>query len=348
MVPAVDLYLRDSILDTGERVPSPSGQPNPGDVSDQVDWWESPDIKVDVLPYYLPDALFDGVEFDEDLVHEDPERTEVNRFYLQVHNRGWPTDHERLGPRLFADAHAGLPSLPNALTPPNFNLSSTADWQPIGAPQMIPVVAPNRPVIVHWDWTVPMGTNTHSCLLAVVSSADDPITTPETNVNNLVKSEKRVCLKNLHVINSASPRPAQTLVSIKFHNAKPTDDLIDISIQPVDFADGAIGMLLEPIDFANPAAALQGVQVYALREGEEVGEWYKRPGSRETVDRADFWRRLDRSRIYEFDASKMSEIRGVRVGPKQTIRAVLTCKGTHKVPYGRTQRFVVTQRQDPR
>ena len=48
--------------------------------------WESLDIKVDTTPYFTPDLLFDGVEFDE-LVDEDPKRTQVNRFYLQLHNR---------------------------------------------------------------------------------------------------------------------------------------------------------------------------------------------------------------------------------------------------------------------
>lgn len=346
MAPNVDLYLRDSVLDTGERFPSPSGEPNPNDVSDVVDWWESPDIKVDVTPFYVPDAVFDGVEFDEDLTHEDAKRTEVNRFYLQVHNRGWQQTTNVRVRAFFADAHAGLPSLPNALTPPDFNLTSTTNWQPIGPAQTIPVLEPNRPVIVAWDWTVPMSANTHSCLLAVISSGDDPITTAETNVNNLIKSEKRVCLKNLHVINSSGPRPTQQLVTIKFHNAKEVDDLIDIVINPIDFAEGTIGMLLEPVDFANPVEALHGVEIYRLREGEDIGSWYKRPGSKDEIDRSSILRQVDRTQVYEFSETKSSELRGIKIAPKQTIHAVITCKGSRKVPYGRTQKFAVMQRQD--
>jgi hypothetical protein len=343
--PEVDLYLRDSLLDTGDRFPSPSNQPNPNDLSDQVYWWESPDIKVDVTPYYSPDAVFDGVEFDEDLPHEDPIRTQVNRFYLQVHNRGWqPTTNVRVR-AFFADASAGLPSLPNPLTPPNFDLSITTNWQPIGSAKTIAILEPNRPVIVSWDWVVPATTATHSCLLAVVSSDDDPITTTETNVGNLIKSEKRVCLKNLHVINSAGPRPAQTLVTIKFHNAKPVEDLIDIIINPVDFTEGTIGMLLEPVEFANIEEALHGVQIYPLREGENIGDWYVRPGTKEKVNRSELWQKLDYSQLYEFDLTKVSELRGIKVKPYQTIQAVITCKGSHKVPYGRTQQFTVMQRQ---
>jgi photosystem II stability/assembly factor-like uncharacterized protein len=344
--PAVDLYLRDSILDTGERFPSPSGQPNPNDVSDQVYWWESPDIKVDVSPYYSPDAVFDGVEFDEDLTHEDPKRTETNRFYLAVHNRGWRAATNVRVRAFFADAHAGLPPLPNALIPPDFNLTSTAVWQPIGSAQPIPRLEPNRPVIVSWNWTIPASANTHSCLLAVVSSGDDPITTVETNVNNLIKSEKRVCLKNLHVVNSLGPRPAQTLVSIKFHNAKKIEDLVDIIVDPVDFTEGTIGMLLEPIVFSNRNEALHGVHLYPIKEGEDVGEWYVRPGTKLEIDRNNQWQTIDRSQVYEFDASKNSEIRGIKIKPNQTIHAVVTFKGSHNVPYGRTQKFAIMQRQD--
>lgn len=344
--PSVDLYLRDSILDVGERFPSPGGQPNPNDVSDWVDWWESPDIKVDVSPFFAPDGLFDGVEFDEELSHEDPKRTEVNLFYLQVHNRGWQSATNVWVRAFFADAHAGLPSLPNALIPPDFNLSSITDWQPIGPAQMIPLLEPNRPAIVSWDWTVPMSANTHSCLLAVASSADDPITTTETNVSNLIATEKRVCLKNLHVINSAGPRPAQTIVMIKFHNAKDVDDLIDIIIHPIDFSEGTIGMVLEPVDFANPNEALQGVELYPLRKGEDIGTWYDRAGTNTEVNWDEIWDRLDRSVLYEFDQAKVSELRGIKVGAKQTIQAIITTRGSHKIPYGRTQKFAVMQRQD--
>jgi photosystem II stability/assembly factor-like uncharacterized protein len=87
--PTVDLYLRDSVLDTGERFPTPSGLPNPNVTTDTVQWWESEEIKIDVTPYSTGlGSVFDGVEFDE-MEHENPRRTETNRFCVQVHNRGW-------------------------------------------------------------------------------------------------------------------------------------------------------------------------------------------------------------------------------------------------------------------
>lgn len=344
--PSVDLYLRDSILDTGERSPSPSNLPNPGDPTDTVCWWESPDIKVDVAHYYAADAVFDGVEFDDELTHEDPVRGQANRFHLQVHNRGWQQTTNVRVRAFFADASAGLPPLPNALTPPDFNLASTADWQPIGPAQTISLLEPNRPAIASWDWTVPAAAATHSCLMAVVSGPDDPITTTETNVNQLIKTEKRVCLKNLHVINSPGPSPAHTLVTVDFNNAADVEDVIDILIDPLEFTDGVIGLLAERLEFVGgEEASIRGVRVHELAEGDGIGTWYVRPGSKPDWDRSDLMASLDTSRLFEFDSTKVSELRGIRIGPRQRIHGVITCKGSRKAPYGTTQRFSVMQRQ---
>ncbi|MCC8251211.1 WD40/YVTN/BNR-like repeat-containing protein [Saccharothrix luteola] len=344
--PPVDLYLRDSLLDTGERFPSPTGIPNPNDTADTVRYWESPDIKVDVTPFFNQDALFDGVEFDLQLPHQDPIRTEVNRIHLQVHNRGWTTASDVRVRAFFASAASGLPSLPNPLTPPDFDLSSTVDWQPIGPAKTIAVLEPNRPVIVSWDWQIPAGATTHSCLLAVVSNPDDPITTAETNADALVRNEKRVCLKNLHVISAAGPRPDQYLLPIQFHNALRDHTTLDIVIDPDDFVEGTIGLLLEPVVLDE--RALKDVTIYRARPGEYLGEWYQRPGDDPWPGRDDYLHQLDQERIFEFSSTKRAEIRRVPVSPGRSIRGLLTVRGTHKTPYGSPQRFSVSQRQGDR
>jgi hypothetical protein len=344
--PEVDLYVRDDVLDTGERFPSPSDEPNPVDPTDQVYWWESPDIKVNAPPFYTPPLVFDGVNFDVDLQHQDPLRNQLNRFYLQVHNRGWRTTNNVSVAAFFADASAGLPPLPNPLTPPDFNLNSTTSWQPVGLAQTIPTLEPNRPVIVSWDWTVPTTAATHSCLLAVVSSSDDPITTSETDVNVLVDTEKRVCLKNLHVI-GPSPAPLQTLVTINFHNPLKQADLIDIVVDPKRFQGGTIGMLLERVEFAHRERALYGVSTYPLQEGEDIGRFHPhvKPDGGTHPYESVMLERVDRSILFEFDPVKRSEIRGIKLAPGQTLHAVISCKGSANVPYGETQQFAVTQRQ---
>ena len=345
-VPEVDLYLRDDVLDTGERFPSPSNLPDPLDPTHQAYWWESPDIKVDAPPYFAAPAVFDGVNFDVDLAHEDAVRNVANRLYLQVHNRGWRTTTNVSVRAFFADASAGLPSLPNALVAPNFNLTSTVNWQPVGPAQIIPTLESNRPVIVSWDWTVPATAATHSCLLAVVSSADDPITTALTDVNVLVDTEKHVCLKNLHVI-GPSPAPLQTLVTINFNNAKDHADMIDIVIDPGRFQGGTIGMVLEPLDLDPNRKALVGVQTYTLREGEDIGQFHVNRKSRDVEHQhyENLLDKLDRSVLYDFDTTKVSEIQGVKLAPQQRLQAIITCKGANDVEPGEAQRFSVLQRQ---
>ncbi|WP_455375757.1 WD40/YVTN/BNR-like repeat-containing protein [Kaarinaea lacus] len=360
--PAVDLYLRDSLLDVGQLIPSPSGQPNPNDTGDTVYWWESPDIKADVAPYFTPDGLFDGVEFDDDLSHEDPQRGVTNRFYLQVHNRGYENATNVSVRAFIADASAGLPALPAALTPPDFTIPAGA-WTALGSAQTIPVLEPNRPVIVSWDFTVPVSAATHSCLLAVVSSSEDPITTTETNVNVLIPNEKRVALKNLHVID-APPSPLQQLVAIKFHNVLDRDDLLDIVIRPEDMENGVIGLVLQPHQLAdpNPQHALKDVAIYQLAEKEDVGTWYQRQSRQRCsgyekkhgpdVDkelekhRAEMLSRMDLTQLYEFNPMRQAEIRGIKVAKNQTLEGVLTVKGRRAKGNQGLQRFSVLQRQD--
>jgi photosystem II stability/assembly factor-like uncharacterized protein len=343
VAPTVDLYLRDSLLDTGERLPSPSGQPNPNDPLDTVFWWESPDLKPDTQPFYVPDALFDGVEFDS-LAAEDPQRTESNRFYLQVHNRGWQTTSNVRARVFIADASAGLPALPNALTPPDFTLGSTASWAPLGPAQTIATLEPNRPVILSWDFTLPASTATHSCLLAVVSSPDDPMTNPETNVDLLVSAEKRVGLRNLHVVNSG-PSPQQLMTPINFHNARDHRDLVDIVIRPEGMSDGSIGLLLEPVDFEYGDRTFDGVEVYQLREGEDIGKFYRHRGDKDEPDRRELLKRLDLSRVFEFDAARLSAMRGLVLEPGQRLQGLLTFRASKNVQPGQTQRFTVVQEQ---
>jgi hypothetical protein len=284
--PVADLYLRDSVLDTGERLPTPSGFPNPTDLSDTVRHWESPDLKVEVQPFYSPDAVFDGVEFDTEVEHDDPYRDQVNRVYLQVHNRGYEAATNVRARVFFADASAGLPALPI-----------------------------------------------------------DPITTNETNTNALHRNEKRVGLKNLHVIDSPGPRPMAQLVTINFHNSLDIDDFIDIVVDPDDFAEGVIGMIVPRLTFRDGERALHGVTVVPLRDNEYLGDWYVKPGDKPIDIPVDLWQQLDRTQLYEFDPAKVSELRGVQSPAKSKFRAVFTVRGSHNVPYGRRQRVAVMQRQ---
>src|SRR5258708_6876180 len=69
--------------------------------------------------------------------------------------------------------------------------------------------------MLEWDWTPPISANSHSCLLIVVDCPGDPIPAANKvfNIGTLVTREKRVGLKNLHVVN-AVPGPYATGLTV--------------------------------------------------------------------------------------------------------------------------------------
>jgi hypothetical protein len=55
--------------------------------------------------------------------------------------------------------------------------------------------------------------------------------------------------------------------------------------------------------------------------------------------------RVDLSRVFEFDATKVSALRGIKVARGEWLQGLLTFKGSKRVPYGQTQQFAVIQLQ---
>jgi hypothetical protein len=241
-----DLYIRDSKLDTGESIPSPSGVSDPTIVGGTVYWWQSPDIKVDAYPYYPVDALFDGVEFDtataEDPVRNDASHPNANRLYVQVHNRGPLPTHNVKVKVLYADASAGLPLLPADFwsSYPN-DWSAASAWQkvdPLVPFQVISTLLPNTPVVLRWDWNVPTSAADHTCMLAIVSSDEDPVSRSDAvladrQLWNVVPGDKHVALRNLHVITGSAPpggSPAPLFAWLQLHNPFPYPQFFDLVV----------------------------------------------------------------------------------------------------------------------
>jgi hypothetical protein len=214
-MPDIDLYLRDHLMSTARILPTPAPVTATFDdplqhvnLGDQLFWWQCADIKVDAPDasnnFQMPVADVDYLAYETKLEHRDPQRGKMNRVYVQVHNRGIQTATNVTVKLLFADASPGLPSLPPDFWSAFPSNGNQTNWKAIGAAKVIGSLSPRRPEILEWDWTVPIGQATHSCLLAVMDGPGDPIPAANkiSNVNNLVRQEKRVGLKNLHVINA--------------------------------------------------------------------------------------------------------------------------------------------------
>ncbi len=204
MCTSYDLYVRDSILDSGRVLPSPSGHPNPIAPPERAFWYQSVDVKVDAPEpsYQTPAPVQDYVAF-VDIQHRSPRRGRVNRFYAQVHNRGVLAVTGARVRAFFAKASGGLPALPADFWTggnPFDGVPTATDWAAIGPTFELGTISPAEPAIAMWEWTVPQSAAGHSCLLIVATCNEDSLAvTGVTSVDWLVPNEKRVALKNMHV-----------------------------------------------------------------------------------------------------------------------------------------------------
>ena len=211
MQPTVDIFVRDHLMDTGRAPSGPVASAAWEDttrhiaLNDPCFWWQCADIKTDAPPnWQLTPSEANYLNFETRLVHEDPEKGNLNRVYVQVHNRGPLAAGNVTVKIMAAGASAGLPDLPADFWTAWPNSAGDANWTPVGTPQTLPVLDPLRPEVLRWDWTPPPDADAHSCMLVVLDSPSDPIpasTKTEFNIARLVTTEKRVGLKNLHVVN---------------------------------------------------------------------------------------------------------------------------------------------------
>jgi len=213
--PEVDVFVRDNIMHTGRRPSSASESAAFADplqnvsLGDPLGWWQCADIKIDALEglipaYQMNAADVDYAAFESKLAHRNPRRGTINRVYIQIHNRGIQPATNVTAKILYADASAGLPDLP-----PDFwtvfpgDSTDTSHWKPIGTAQVIPSILPAQPAILEWEWDTPTTAADQSCLLVVTDCPADPIQAANKvlNIVSLVPNEKRVGLKNLHIVN---------------------------------------------------------------------------------------------------------------------------------------------------
>jgi photosystem II stability/assembly factor-like uncharacterized protein len=203
--PLVDVYLRDDFVDTGRSLPPPSNVEHPFTAGEWMYWWQSVDIKIDspdpaTNVYQTPTRDIDYIQFEE-LTHDSPRRDTWVRAYVQMHNRGNnPATNVRVR-AFWADASGQLPNFPPDFWTafPNADPVDTTVWHPVGPSRTIPLIYPGQPVVASWSWYVPGSAATHTCMLAVVKSDEDNVTTNSLDVGTAVTMDNNVTLKNLHV-----------------------------------------------------------------------------------------------------------------------------------------------------
>ncbi|MDQ3379559.1 MAG: hypothetical protein M3546_04455 [Actinomycetota bacterium] len=209
-MPDVELYLRDSVVDTGRRSPSPSGVNDPFSVGSVTHWWQCTDIKLDSPSYQTPAAAdVDFERFEDDhglaaagLIHENAQRGRLARVFVQLHNRGSKAAANVAVKVFYADASLGLPDLPSGFWTsfPNNALPAASPWREVAPHKVVASVEADRPQVVAFDWPVSGAAAGHTCLLAIISANDDQIATSELTIATLVTGNKKCGLKNLTVV----------------------------------------------------------------------------------------------------------------------------------------------------
>lgn len=192
------LYLRDNVVDAG-RTPSPDHVPHPYIAGEFVRHWQSVDIVVDPMAQ-TPALVTSPMELYDNVVHLGGRRG-ANRIYVTLHNKGpFAVNNARVRV-FFAPASMGLAPLPAGL------LANPFGWNPAGASVWTPIsisaanvgrIEPGTTRLASWNFTIPMSAPQHSCLLAFITSDEDPFATGGiTNPDELVVNNRKVALRNL-------------------------------------------------------------------------------------------------------------------------------------------------------
>ena len=253
-------------------------------LGDQLWWWQCADIKVDALEgavpsYQMPVPTVDYAAFESRLEHRNAQRGKVNRVYVQVHNRGISPAANVTVKLLYANASAGLPSLPADFWTafPN-DSTNTTNWKPIGTAKVIPSLSPTEPVVLEWDWATPVTAADHTCLMAVIDSVSNPI--PAANkifdAGVLVPNEKRVGLKNLHIVDA--PAGASLGLMLEFFSARGAADAI--RVLPAAFAGWSLGLIwpkTHPIGRVSATSKTRGKARRAAADDRLPGWQARRP-----------------------------------------------------------------------
>ena len=217
---AVEIYLRDTQLDTGRRA-SVEGIDHPTEKGKRVSLGQSPDIKIDAPSkmgaYQTPTNQINFHQF-VDLIDDESERvattdpsvgTAINRVYVQVHNRGLtPALNVRVMLLLAMKSAGKSPRLPPgyAARVRAGHQINTPQWRTISTQTLLEARA-GHPPIAAFDLPsnllpspADLKGKAEHCLLALLHCPADPFTNSETDVEALSAGERKATFKNLRIV----------------------------------------------------------------------------------------------------------------------------------------------------
>jgi photosystem II stability/assembly factor-like uncharacterized protein len=311
--PQVMLVVRDNVFDQGNIPSTPAaGYPNPEDPvedpssgpgfykpGDPVYWWSSPDIRIDVPskdPVANQFASVDHVEFESTPLHcapalpgtmldSTPVPGQPAKVYVQVANRGLQPATKVRVMALWAEATAGLPVLPTDFWSTTFPagsgkcgpLAPDSPWHfvdPADPCKVIQAVNPIMPeVTAAFNWNVPKDATTHSCIIAVIESDQDPIEASirrELNPRIIVPTSRKVAVRNLHILDGPAHQRHSQMTVVNVPNPHRDKHAVDMKLTCGDLDPGcevgvilparmkvkSTGIVVKPLPLSNTDKAL--------------------------------------------------------------------------------------------
>ena len=372
--PAVTLVVRDNVFDRGmtpspsgvpdaeHPVPDPARpgfyKPN-DDPGGEVYWWSSPDIRIDVPsedPAQNQITNVDHVEFETApieiaspppgvLKDSNPIKGQPARAYVQVTNHGIQPASNALVVAMWADATTGLPLLPanfwTTTLPAGATscgpLDTSTGWnfvEPANPCRLIPVVNPALPEVVGFNWSVPLGAADHSCMLAIVESADDPIDPAVRSMNErrpwiFIPNNHQIGLRNLHLVTASSPRSrAGGLDGMNVPNPSRKLKQVELVISRGDLGPDARLALLLPPKVAIKAKGLKRVKAQLTAQQKKKAHDLK----------------LDTTAIWSVEHQR-ALVENLPVAPGKTAKIGLLFQSGAKQKPGTASRFTIMARQ---
>jgi len=254
----------------------------------RVYWWNSTDIRIDVPSNDLPANKIgsaDHVEMetcpievtacpDGTMMDSNPAPGQSANVYVQVMNKGIrPASNVRVT-ALWTDGTTALPVLPLDFWSTTFPAGSTncgtlntgTGWNAVDPShpcRVIPVINPELPEVVQFGWTVPATAPQQRAMLAIVESADDPISATVRSTNEvrpevLVPENRQIGLRNVQVIDEPPDESRRLgLATINLPSSGPREGPMDLLISRAGMGSNAqIAVLLPP----TPDVKLSGVK----------------------------------------------------------------------------------------
>jgi hypothetical protein len=292
----VELYIRDTVLDTGRGV-NTDGRNDPSVFpTGPVVHYLSPNIKVDVptpAGYQTSTTNIDFLTFNEIIVDgsngvgtNSPPPTVHNRVYVEVHNRGRVDAANVQVMVALTNASAGLGLLPAGYTA-NVVAGTPLpgpDWSTLGV-QTIPSLRAGAPRVLEFDLpstVLPMPASlpgqSHYCLVAFLHSAQDAFTSTQRNVDLLTLAERKVGQKNLHIVEFVGtpppPKAGPGIWAMLMLNGVFTEtaELVDLVFDVRQFP-GVLQVLLPPPLFPkDPKKEAKGFRIGSKTA---VAKWQK-------------------------------------------------------------------------